>query len=81
MIGRYIELYGLPCGLCGLPAHHSEVFPNGVRTVHMDWRKRPCDAVHPAAKRPDRRGSEPANVLPHAPASVRCPSLPQRRSA
>jgi hypothetical protein len=48
MTGRYHEMYGLPCGHCGHPAHHIEVYPNGVRTVHMDRWQRPCDAVSPA---------------------------------
>jgi hypothetical protein len=38
-------LYGVPCGQCGLPAHSIEVYPNGVRTSHNDWRKRPCDSL------------------------------------
>lgn len=43
MTANYFMLYGVPCGRCGLPAHHIEVYPNGVRTAHIDWRKRPCD--------------------------------------
>jgi hypothetical protein len=38
-------LYGVPCGQCRLPAHSIEVYPNGVRTSHNDWRKRPCDSL------------------------------------
>lgn len=51
----YFMMYGLPCGLCGLPAQHIEVNPNGVRTAHVDPRKRPCDLTHAALKSPDRR--------------------------
>jgi len=55
MISRYVELYGLPCGLFGRPASHSEVFPNGVRTAHLEWRKRPCDSAgSTASNQPDR---------------------------
>jgi hypothetical protein len=43
-------LYGVPCGQCGLPAHSIEVFPNGVRTSHNDWRKRPCDSLRNRAQ-------------------------------
>lgn len=56
---RIFMLYGVPCGLCGLPAHSIEVYPNGVRTAHNDSRKRPCDSPRTALKPPDRRnGSE-----------------------
>jgi hypothetical protein len=57
---RIFMLYGVPCGLCGLPAHSIEVYPNGVRTAHNDSRKRPCDSPRTGLKPPDRRnGSEP----------------------
>lgn len=59
MTAQFFMLYGVLCGRCSLPAHHIEVYPNGVRTVHVDWQKRPCDAVHSALKPPDRRVSEP----------------------
>jgi hypothetical protein len=58
MTARFFMLYGVPCGQCSLPARHIEVYPNGVRTVHVDSRKRPCDSVHSALKPPDRRVSE-----------------------
>lgn len=54
----YFMLYGVLCGQCGLPGHHIEVYPNGVRTAHVDWRKRPCDSARSALKPPDRRVSE-----------------------
>lgn len=83
MIGRYFEMYGIPCGQCELPAHHIEVYPNGVRTAHMDQRKRPCDSVRSAASnQPDRRGSEPRppQVLPRPRAGL-APAMSDRRSA
>lgn len=82
MVIRYFELYELPCGVCGHPAHHGEAFPNGVRTVHMEQQRRPCDSVRsPASSQPGRRGSEPPRVLPRAPAPVRSPLSTDRRSA
>jgi hypothetical protein len=80
----YFLLYGLPCAQCGRPAHHSEVYLNGVRTVHRDLMNRPCDVVHPASlNRPGRRGSEPRppHVFPCAPARVRSSGYPWRRPA
>lgn len=73
--------HGVPCGMCGLPAHHIEVYPNGIRTEHMDRQKRPCDSLRSAAtNQPDRRGSEPPppKILRPAPAPVRLPTT--RRS-
>jgi hypothetical protein len=70
--------YGIPCGVCGHPAHHIEVYPNGVRTEHLDLRKRPCNSVVSAtSSQPDRRRSEPVPPLvhPRAPASVRLPIM------
>jgi hypothetical protein len=29
---RHFDVYGVPCGACGSPARHIEVYPNGVRT-------------------------------------------------
>lgn len=83
MSAQYFLLYGVPCGLCTHPAHHIEVYPNGVRTVHMDPRKRPCDSVRPARKHPDRRGPEPrAPQVPlRASAPVRRPAFSGGRSA
>jgi hypothetical protein len=48
MTSNDYSLYGLPCDVCGHAAHHIEVYPNGIRTVHLDRRQRPCDAVRPA---------------------------------
>lgn len=73
---RY-PMFGLPCGHCGHAAYFIEVYPNGVRTVHIDRWKRPCDVVQPD---PQPRTGVVPSVLPHAPASVRSPSL-QRKGA
>lgn len=82
MTRNFFQLYGLPCGVCGHPAHHSEAYPNGVRTVHVDPKQRPCDALHRAAtNQPGRRGSEQPPVLPRAPAPVRFPPASDLRSA
>lgn len=82
MTPYFFPLYGLPCGVCGHPAHHSEAYPSGVRTVHVDPKQRPCDALHRAAtNQPGRRGDEPPRVLPRAPAPARSPILADRRSA
>lgn len=75
--------HGVPCGMCGLPAHHIKVYPNGVRTDHIDPRKRPCDFVRSAASsRPGRRGSEPPppHDLPRLPRRSGFPPTMARRS-
>jgi hypothetical protein len=41
------RLYGVPCAHCEQPAHHVEHYINGIRVVHMDPRKRPCDHLSP----------------------------------
>jgi hypothetical protein len=72
----YFMLYGLPCGRCGLPAHHIEVYPNGVRTSHVDGRKRPCDLTHAALKSPDWRVAE--SPTPQGDSESRADSAPVR---
>jgi hypothetical protein len=73
-------LYGLPCGVCGLPGHHSGRYADGVRTVHLDLRTRPCDSLRPA-KRPVRRGDEPPRAPRRPPAPARSSMWTVRRSA
>ena len=46
-MNRDVPLYGMPCGVCGLPAHHQERYPNGARIVHMEQMNRPCDVAAP----------------------------------
>lgn len=81
MIQNFFQLHGLPCGVCGHPAHHSEAYPNGVRTVHVDPKQRPCDTLPRAAtNQPGRRGAEPPSVLPRAPVPARSPSSADRQT-
>ena len=72
MLIRYDELYGMPCGVCSHPAHHSEGYPNGVRIVHMNQSKRPCNSMRPAASNQlDRRGFEPRRDILETPVPAR----------
>lgn len=75
---RHFDVYGVPCGACGSPAHHIELYPNGVRTVHIDSRKRPCDSVYSALKPPHRRVSESLNRQGDS-APVRTPTPTDRK--
>jgi hypothetical protein len=75
---RHFDMHGVPCGACGSPAHHMEVYPNGVRTVHIDSRKRPCDSVHSALKPPEQRVSR--SLIPQGDsAPVRTPVPTDRK--
>lgn len=77
---RLLEACGLPYGVCGLPAHPSEVSSNIIRTVHIGQCKRLCDSARSdSSNLPGRRGSEPLHVLPRAPASARSPLPIDRR--
>lgn len=79
MTAVFFILYGVPCGQCGLPAHHVEVYPNGVRTAHNDWRKRPCDSPRTALVSPDRRAGSESPAPQSGSAPVRASSPIERK--